>query len=62
MSIQIYGGCSHFFFQVTLNNLINTPSNSPVISEKGTLQSKLDTMSQVSLTIDTYIRTIVSLV
>ena len=30
--ILFYGGCSHFG-QVTLNNLTNTPSNSPVISE-----------------------------
>ena len=30
---HIYGGCSHFG-QVTLNNLMNTPSNSPVIFEK----------------------------
>ena len=30
---HIYGGCSHFG-QVTKNNLMNTPSNSPVISEK----------------------------
>ena len=29
----IYGSCSHIG-QVTLNNLMNTPSNSPVISEK----------------------------
>ena len=33
--ILFYGGCGHFG-QVTLNNLhvINTPSNSPVISEE----------------------------
>ena len=30
--ILFYGGCSHFG-QVTSNNLLNTPSNSPVISE-----------------------------
>ena len=30
--ILFYGGCSHFG-QVTYNNLTNTPSNSPVISE-----------------------------
>ena len=30
--ILFYGGCGHFG-QVTLNNLMNTPSNSPVISE-----------------------------
>ena len=29
--ILFYGGCSHFG-QVTLNNLMNTPPNSPVIS------------------------------
>ena len=31
--ILFYGGCGHFG-QVTLNNLMNTPSNNPVISEE----------------------------
>ena len=31
--ISFYGGCDHFG-QVALNNLMNTPSNSPVISEE----------------------------
>ena len=31
--ISFYGGCGHFG-QVTLNNLLNTPSNRPVISEE----------------------------
>ena len=31
--ILFYGGCGHFG-QVTQNNLMNTPSNSPVISEE----------------------------
>ena len=31
--ILFYGGFGHFG-QVTLNNLMNTPSNSPVISEE----------------------------
>ena len=31
--ILFYGGCGHFG-QVTLNNIMNTPSNSPVISEE----------------------------
>ena len=35
--ILFYGGCSHFG-QVTLNNLMNTPSNSPVISEEKMLR------------------------
>ena len=32
-NILFYGGCGHFG-QVTLNNLMNTQSNSPVISEE----------------------------
>ena len=31
--ILVYGGCGHFC-QVTEHNLMNTPSNSPVISEE----------------------------
>ena len=31
--ILFYGGCRHFG-QVTKNNLMNTPSNSPLISEE----------------------------
>ena len=31
--ILFHGGCGHFC-QVALNNLMNTPSNSPVISEE----------------------------
>ena len=31
--ILFYGGCSHFG-QVTYNNLMNSPSNSPAISEE----------------------------
>ena len=31
--ILFYGGCGHFG-QVTQNNLMNTPSHSPVISEE----------------------------
>ena len=31
--ILFYGGCGHFG-QVTLNNLMNTPSNSSVISKE----------------------------
>ena len=39
--ILFYGGCGHFG-QVALNNLMNTPSNSPVIFEEkiGMWQSK----------------------